>query len=461
MKTRLIAALLVASALIGACTSGDDDDDVAVSDETTTEAPTETSTTSASPADGSTTTVAADDGGSTTTLPPLDGPAPGVTDDTIKIGITYVDLASMPALGIDHGDYEAAYTAVVDDINASGGIHGRLIEATIYPVSLTDQAAPEAVCVEMTEDEDVFAVVGFFLFDNVLCPVEVHSTMTIGGEMTAERLSRAQAPWYSIEGSSDRTADMVRSFAESGELDGTVGVVVGVDDQALLDDLALPILEEAGIEVVEQAVIDAEDTTDTAQVNAAVQVIIERFRSSGVDQVITVGQGAANAWPNGAEPTDYRPRLFVTDRDPALAYINAEGRDLSVFEGSVTGGTFGPRDEIYNLDNFQPCIDLMEAAGVEVPETEPDTTAGEADQFVSSQTACASMTLFRAIVEAAGPQLNYATVERAVADGIEMQLPTEPEPVTYGPAPSADGDRRIYLYRFDPESLTFSDRVDG
>ncbi len=58
------------------------------------------------------------------------GPAPGVTDDTIKIGVTYVDTASLKAVGLnfDLGDYVATYQALVDDINAGGGINGRQLE---------------------------------------------------------------------------------------------------------------------------------------------------------------------------------------------------------------------------------------------------------------------------------------------------------------------------------------------
>src|SRR5689334_22461614 len=100
-----LITLAVAAVLLVGCTAGDTDD--TASDETTA------------------------DGGSTPQTFPS-GPAPGVTDDTIKVGVEFVDLEAIGDIAtLDHGDYEAAYQAMFDQINADGGINGRQIEATI------------------------------------------------------------------------------------------------------------------------------------------------------------------------------------------------------------------------------------------------------------------------------------------------------------------------------------------
>jgi hypothetical protein len=135
------------------------------------------------------------------------GPAPGVTDDSVKIGVTYVDLESLgDVVDISHGDYEAAYEALFDDINAHGGINGRTLEPVIVPINPVGTAASDAACVELTEDEDVFMVIGFFLDDGVLCPLGTHQTAVIGGAMSPERLRRAQAPWVTNEAGTDLQA---------------------------------------------------------------------------------------------------------------------------------------------------------------------------------------------------------------------------------------------------------------
>ena len=196
---------------LAACTSGDDDSDEATTD---------------------TTAAAETDTGTEPT-----GPAPGVTDDTIKIGVTYVDVESLVASGLNMnlGDHRAVYQALFDDINADGGINGRQIEPIFAPINPTVPAPGDAECVELTEDEDVFAVTGFFLADAVNCPVSVHATAVVGGEMTPERLAGAEAPWITWTPDSDQPEAVTRAFAESGELDGALGVWVAERDQATLD----------------------------------------------------------------------------------------------------------------------------------------------------------------------------------------------------------------------------------
>ena len=83
-----LAVLVAAGALLIGCTAGDD-------------------TASEDTAGGSATTV--------DSIAVPTGPAPGVTDDTVKVGVTYVDLASLgEVVNIDHGDYEVAYQALFD-----------------------------------------------------------------------------------------------------------------------------------------------------------------------------------------------------------------------------------------------------------------------------------------------------------------------------------------------------------
>ena len=157
-----VALVATAVVLAAACTSGDD----SASDST--------------------------DAGTTpgSSAPVATGPAPGVTDDTIKIGITYTDAAALQAVGLDYefGDMEAAYQALADDINEDGGIHGRQLELVFAPIDPTSPTPAEEKCVQLTEDEDVFIVAGFFLADAVICPVSTHETAVEGGEMTPERL---------------------------------------------------------------------------------------------------------------------------------------------------------------------------------------------------------------------------------------------------------------------------------
>ena len=192
-------------------------------------------------------------GSTAASAPTPTGPAPGVTDDTIKVGVTFVDTASLVASGLNYdlGDHEAVYRALFDAINADGGIHGRQIEPVFAPINPTKPAPAEAKCLELTEDEDVFVVTGFFLADAVNCPVATHATAVVGGEMNPERLEGAEAPWITWTPDDDQPKAVLQALDDRGELDGTVGVWAAARDEATTDDVVLPMLEELGVEVAE------------------------------------------------------------------------------------------------------------------------------------------------------------------------------------------------------------------
>jgi Periplasmic binding protein len=424
----VLAPLICAVALLPGCTAGDDS---------------AADTESGAPAEEA---------------PAATGPAPGVTDDSVAVGITYVDLASLgDIVSLDHGDYETAYRAVIDDINADGGINGRTIEPVFAPINPVGTQPAEAACLQLTEDEEAFIVIGFFLDDGPLCYLETHETAVIGGSMTPERLERAQAPWFTAESGTDLQSDVVRVMADGGELDGALGVFARPGEEAQMNDIVLPLLDELGVDVVESAVIDA-PPDDTAATNAATQVIAQRFESAGVDQVLLIGT-AGLVWASGVESTDYRPQLLLTDPNSILAYINdAAGRDLSVLDGAVSGSLYGGAANIYDLPAMQECVGVVEDAGGVVDD--PGTAAPDAaETWVSAFNACTNVTLLRSLLEAAGDDLNYGTLA-AGADGLEVELPNDPDVLTYGPPPAADGDRPAYLYDWDPDEVDFVLRED-
>ena len=422
---RRCLALAAVAALLFGCTSGSDDDEGAA-------------------------------GGTSGTVDPAEADrAPGVTDDTIRVGVTYVDLEAIREVtNLDHGDYEAAYTALFDDINEQGGIHGRRIEPVFAPVSPIGTQPAEEACVRLTEDEAVFAVLGFFQADAVLCYLEAHDTAVIGGAMTDERLERAGAPWFTPEAGSDLEVDVVRKFAEEGVLDGPFAVFATIQDQALLNDTVQPLLDELGVEPVDTAVLDAPDN-DVAAQNSATAVIAERFEAAGAERVLVVGSGGVT-WANGIEATDYRPRSLFTTLNSIQAYTEDQaGRDLSVVEDAVVGGTYrSPPGEALDEPSAVDCFAIQQEAGLEIRDP-AEVPEGEPVQIAASSNACAMVTLFRAIAEAAGEDLSYGSFRQAGNELGDVTLPGYPDPFTYGPPPAADGDPPVYLFGWDPSEDDF------
>ena len=256
-----------------------------------------------------------------------------MTSDSIKVGIVWYDLSSLVSvLHINDGDFLKAYQAMVDNINAKGGIHGRKLDATMVGINPTSQSAADQACTKLTQDEKVFVAVGFFLADNVLCYVNTNATATIGGAQTAARLAQAKAPWFSTDAGENLEINVVKTLAKQGKLNGKLAVMAAAADQDLLNDKIKPALTAAGIKPVSTAILDA-PTNDTTATYAQAETISEKFKSDGATQVLVVGESGPGSYLPGLAKTDYRPQIVVSDLFGMNAYTRQQGQRLHRAEG--------------------------------------------------------------------------------------------------------------------------------
>jgi hypothetical protein len=390
-----------------------------------------------------------------TAAPVTDTRAPGVTSNSIQVGIVYVDLKSIASIvHINQGDFPKAYQAIIDDINSRGGIHGRKLVATIVGVNPTIQSSADSACTKLTQDTKVFVALGFFLNDNVLCYVDTNQTATIGGPQTAARLAKAKAPWYSTDAGETLEANVAKTLAEKGKLGGKVAVVAVGADEALLKNQVEPALDKAGIKPVATAILSA-PTNDAAATYAQAQTIAQRFQSAGATKILLVGQAISGSFLPGLAKTSYRPQLLFTSLTGAGAYTSGKGNDLSLLKNSIAGGVYGPGDAILSLpDPTASCMEVQRKAGLVIkPPTQ--VTYPDPNQFVSSNQACQQMALLTAILLKAGPTLNYGTFAAAGNSLGKIVLPGAPGPWNFGAPPNADGNPQIYPFVWNSSTAQF------
>jgi ABC-type branched-subunit amino acid transport system substrate-binding protein len=380
-----------------------------------------------------------------------------VTADSIKVGITYVDLEAVKQFtDIDHGDYEASYRAIIDAVNANGGVLGRMIEPVFAPVDPVNPAANDESCVKLTEDNEVFAVIGFFQDDAVLCYVQDHEMAVLGGVMNAARLAAAKAPWFTLERNADTQNTIgLEALVADGTFEGSkVAVAVGPTDEALLD-AALPALADAGVEVVSSAVL--EDTGgDAAATEQNVKVIAEKFRSDGADVVLVAGS-AFLPFANGLAKTDFRPRLASTDYSSAASFTFSEGADTSVLDGLSVAGV---APFTFDDPEFQACKATIEAAvpGLEIVDGSQDP--GLPGDYVSANAACDFVGLFVTIATKAGADLTYDTF-RAAGESLGAYARSGSPTVNEYSAEHPDGDPAVYVYHWDSGSSRLVAETDA
>ncbi|HXY28723.1 MAG TPA: ABC transporter substrate-binding protein, partial [Acidimicrobiales bacterium] len=154
--------------------------------------------------------------------------APGVTPTSITVGVTYPDVAAIRSIiNVDPGDYRGAYTALFDQINARGGIDGRKIVPVFAAVDPLGTAGAATACTQLTEDDKVFAVLGFFQAADTACYVNEHDVPIIGASLSAQQAAQAQAPWFNdIISDTDLVPKEMATFKQEGAFSGRkVGVV--------------------------------------------------------------------------------------------------------------------------------------------------------------------------------------------------------------------------------------------
>ncbi|CUU54873.1 substrate-binding protein [Parafrankia irregularis] len=386
--------------------------------------------------------------------PPASATAPGVTSDSIKIGFVYPDLEKVKQyVDVDHGDYQAVFQALVDKVNKDGGIAGRRIVPVFGAVDVLSPAGASETCVRLTEDEKVFAALGSLNAEDVNCYVQTHKTLVVGGDLTAERYARAQAPWVSDLRGGDELGEGLQLYIDKGVLRGRkLAVVAYRDDQAVLDKVVLSTLRSKNIPVTETGVLDA-DTTDPAAVSSQLNVFIQKFQSAGVDTVLLVG-GSQAQFPTELQKTGYRPRLLFANANTASSYVltNRNG-DLSVLDDSLALG----QATNYSDPKINPCSSTVEAA---LPQTrgkivEPALTpAGQPSWGTSESVACRYLTLFQAIAEKAGKDLTYKSFQDAAFSLGSFHIPTLVDAATYS-RQSPAGDIPPTILPWDPAKKAF------
>jgi ABC-type branched-subunit amino acid transport system substrate-binding protein len=342
--------------------------------------------------------------------------APGVSNDEIKLGVTYPDLDAIRSVtDISHGDYKTTYNAVIDELNKKGGVNGRKIVPVFAPINPIGTAPAQEACLKLTEDDKVFATVGFFYFDAPLCYVSQHDTPILGGTMDPTYLKQAKAPWMTLDSGPEVTPRAVDALVKSGDLKGKIGVVgVATEEKNLLDAAVLPSLKRNGIKNT-VAIIDA-PLSDTVAATQQAGTIAEKFKSEGIKTVLLVG-AAPSAFSNALKNSDYRPKLVGTPFSTFQGAALNKATDPALWKGSATADIAAE----FNDPSLQQCYGIVEkATGKTILEQAPP---GTPDYQASARAACQYISLFSQLAGVAGKDLTVAGFGKAAGKLGSVTIP--------------------------------------
>jgi ABC-type branched-subunit amino acid transport system substrate-binding protein len=345
----------------------------------------------------------------------LSSDGPGVTDDTVKIGFTVLDTASLAsALKLDfpdQGDQVAQVEALVEWVNANGGIGGRQVEAVTREFeALFDTAeAEETLCNEFAKDDEAFAVTMWGFFQENMRPcfaanevIMLEGTLYPLPRQTMEDL----APYYMAPNFAvyeDVIAGLGGVFEETGYLDGGTVGVLGVDTEAnrqIYEDELVPVLEEAGSPAAEVRWIDLKDTANT---RAGYEQAIIAYKAAGVDRLVTLGGSRLLSYfLDFAKKQSFAPKLVLTSYDN-IDFNSASYPDLM---STAVGLSASPSWDFTEEQLASPandaeelCTDIYVEAGIDLGGRSSARTAQFTCDFLMFLRAAAD----RAGIEAGSP----------------------------------------------------------
>lgn len=335
------------------------------------------------------------------------GPAVGVTDTEIQIGVGIVDVGQAEQLGatFDLGDQEARWEALMRGVNDAGGIHGRKIVAdyrTIEVVNAPVETA-QAACVAWVEDVGVFAafVNSQLAAAAMVCLTGAGRTLTFTSDGFEEAYYGSNLLFTTYASENKMIRDHALYLESKGKLAGkTIGILTGEGAERMaVDNTLVPLLAEMGYEVARIESIPA-STAATQRVPVAVS----NFKAAGVDFIIMASNIiAAGPFAQSADRSNYRPEFAISDFNRQINDQMAQYYPDS-FDGTVAlsvsrfpeyreGAPFAPAD--------QRCLDRVHPV-------DPRVLPPSASAFEVAMFECAMFDLFVGALTAAGPDLTQA-----------------------------------------------------
>ena len=309
-----------------------------------------------------------------------------MTATTIKVGISTFkigDFARNFGVNVDVGDNEAQANAVINYLNARGGIAGRKMIPSFFEVDFTttggtDGAFEAAACEQWTQDDKVFAAINLSLQRQqlVACLAKKDVLGVHNGVQIDEARMAPYRQWYyaTMAGSGvihDRAARTENAFLcrRGWFKDATVGIIY-FDEAPLrkvVDDVyEKEILACGGKKVVKQAAGRGLTTNDSTYV--------ARFQQEGVTNVMFLGEGGGYPYTfmPAAENQLYRPKYSLrSDHAPAIQLAaaqvppeqlrNAIGYGVSPMQDTDAAGDPGPTN-----DNDRLCLEIFKKASISV-----------------------------------------------------------------------------------------------
>ena len=224
----------------------------------------------------------------------------GITPTTVKIGVAYLDLSAVRALGpeFDNGNVPQQWDAILDDWHRRHvlPVAGRDVQFAYRSYDVTSNDAQRSACVGLVEDEKVFAVIGieFFYQAGADCVARQFRTPLITSEGPGDDVYTRAAPLlFSLQPSEDRLLHNFVQWAErKGLFNGTkIGLYYSTDP---VETQIVNRSVKAELAKLHHS-IAAEVQTDNKTASPQDAIAVQKFRSAiHKSRACTIGRASSS-----------------------------------------------------------------------------------------------------------------------------------------------------------------------
>jgi ABC-type branched-subunit amino acid transport system substrate-binding protein len=292
---------------------------------------------------------------------------PGVTADTIKVGITLVDFECIKAYTdtIREGQ-QAVYAAFIKDINDKGGIAGRKIEP-IYKTYCPLTSAPLlTMCTSLAQDQNVFAVIGTF-FDSTgdaqTCITKQEQRVLLTFDLTQAIIDKSPPGLMVTPGSiPERSVDILLALAAKDKtLEGKKVAVLGdTNVTTVVKNSIEPGLKKLGVDTGTTALLSINNSGDTTIAQQQLDSFIERWKTEKVNAVFMSGNFASTKQFVQKLKTAMPGVLLLADTTTTLEQaqqVQASGVKPNPYDGLITAGGLSPPESDASA-NWKFCAEI-------------------------------------------------------------------------------------------------------
>jgi hypothetical protein len=323
-------------------------------------------------------------------------PLPGITATTVNVGFNIVDLGELSAaLGFVQPDYGGVagvtrqIQAVVDHVNANGGMGGRQVVPNIkgYVGGTDSPAQAQAQCSAFTQDGNAFGVIaeGLFQTNAIPCYAAARTLVFDVSLIARDQTSFEQSAPYLWSPINPEYGSFLQAQLQqmqtAGFFTGATGVLLmPADDEVsrrVTESIAKPFLAQAGVTQVQTSYVDS---TNTASLGESVATALAAGKSRRLNRVVTVGGARIEAVAlSDAEAVGYESVWGMSTYDNPFFIENNTEFIIGELRNGMAGLGYSPFLDIGNASltptfpdpsnpGEQLCFDIVNAAGATPPE---------------------------------------------------------------------------------------------